>query len=143
MWEVHHEICRLAMAGMKQVDIARVLGITEVSVSTCLNSAVVKQHLHVMRLAKDSAALDVAKKIEEMQPKAAKVLDAVLEGETDANTRLKVEVAKDVLDRGGHGAPKIVKGEIAHAFLTAQDIEDIKQKARASRAIATSIEVVD
>lgn len=143
LWAIHHEICRLAILGMKQIDIARVLGITEATVSTCLNSAVVKQQLHVLRMARDSSVVDVAKRIEAMAPKAAETMDAVLSGDTDANTRLKVDVAKDILDRAGHAAVKTIKGEFAHAFLTIEDIEDIKRKARENKAIAVEATVVE
>jgi len=27
MWDLHHEVCRLALIGMKQVDIANHLGV--------------------------------------------------------------------------------------------------------------------
>ena len=139
VWEIHHEICRLAVIGVKHIDIAKQLNITEASVSNCLNSAVVKEHLHVMRLARDASSIDVAKQIQEMAPKALQLLDDVLEGSKDASLGQQISVATDVLDRAGYAPPKVIKGEFAHAILTKEDIEDIKRGARTEKVLVGDV----
>ena len=136
LWDIHHEICRMAVLGVKPVNIAKDLGITEVTVSTCLNSEVVKQHLHVMRLARDADSIDVAKQIQELAPKAIALLGDILEGEHGATTGQRFAAANSVLDRAGFAPPRVIKGEFAHAFLTVEDIEDIKRKARDEKVLA-------
>lgn len=141
LWEIHHEICRMAILGMKSVNIATYLGITEATVSTCLNSAVVKQHLHIMRMARDASSIDVAKQIQELAPKALEVLEGVLAGTRDATLGQQIGVAEDILDRAGHVPPRVIKGEFAHAYLTKEDIEDIKRNARENKALAEAVDV--
>ena len=43
MWDIHHEVVRLALIGMKSVDIADHLGITPVMVSYTLRSPIVQE----------------------------------------------------------------------------------------------------
>jgi hypothetical protein len=133
--DIHHEIKRLRILGMKSVDIAHYLGITEAVVSYTLNSELMRRELEMMRGARDSEAIDVAKQIKEMAPKALKVLEGILEDElVPAPTRLAT--AKDVLDRGGYGASRQIDIRGAVGYFTAQDIEEIKDRARAQGLIA-------
>lgn len=129
MWERHHQICRLAVMGLKGKAIAETLGITEQTVSNTLNSAIVKRHLSVLRDAADLAAVDVAAEIKALAPLAVKRLREVIENE-DADAKLQVTVSQDILDRAGHGAVKKTQSENLHAHLTMDEIEEIKARAR-------------
>jgi len=126
MWSVHHEIVRLALMGMKSVDIARQLNISPVTVSYTLNSAVVRRQLDVMRGARDVDAVNIAAEIKKLLPKAVKVLDEVMDGQNDA---LRLRAAQDALDRGGHAAVRMMKVDSTHHF-TADEIADIKSRAK-------------
>lgn len=141
LWNVHHEIIRLSLIGMKAVDIAKQLDITEASVSNCLNSSIAKEHLHIMKMARDAHSIDVAKQIQELAPKALEILESVIKGDVDATVGQKIGVAEDVLDRAGFVPPRIIKGEMLHAHLTADDIEEIKKSAKSNKALAE--EVID
>ena len=50
MWDVHHEIVRLALLGMKHIEIASTLGVNPVTVSYTLRSPIVHRQLEQMRL---------------------------------------------------------------------------------------------
>ena len=70
MWEMHHEIVRLLVLGMKNVEICKVLGVSQPMVSYVRNSKVVKDQLAIMRAARDADTIDVARDIREKAPKA-------------------------------------------------------------------------
>jgi hypothetical protein len=125
MWNVHHEITRMLLMGMKSVDIARQLNVSEVMVSYTKNSALVQRKLDIMQGARDMDAVSISKRIQELAPKAVDVLDRLLESEVES---IAFKSAVDVLDRAGHGAVK--KEMTLTGHLTSNDIEDIKSRAR-------------
>lgn len=127
MWSVHHEIVRLAIIGMKHVDIANHLGISPVMVSYTLRSPIVQERLKNMEAARDIDAIDVAKEIQELAPKAVKVLEKLLDEGTENN---QLRAAQDILDRSGHAAVRLIKTENIHAHFSADEIEDMKKRAR-------------
>lgn len=127
IWNSHREIMRLALTGMKQADIARELGVSEVMVSYTLNSPVVKRQLDVMQAARDIDAVDVSKRIQEVAPRALEVLEELLE---DANDAIRFKTATDLLDRAGHAAVKTLRTQSLSVHLDKDDLEEIKQRAR-------------
>lgn len=136
MWDVHHEIVRLALIGMKQVDIAAHLGCTPVMVSYTLKSPIVKRQMDLLQAARNTDAVDVAKEIKAMAPKALEVLKGLMDSEMP-NVRLKA--ATDVLDRAGHGAIKMVQTANVHAFLTAEELDAMKKNAREVGLLVDSV----
>lgn len=140
MWSVHHEIARLALLGMKNVEIAKELGVTEATVGNCLGSELVKKQLMIMRGARDASTIDVAKRIQAMLPEALDVLDKILADE-NASKSVRVNIAQDLLDRGGYGAPKVIETRGFMAHLSGEDIERIKQRAKETGRIASGPDV--
>lgn len=137
IWDTHHEILRLLLLGWKSVDIAQHLGMDPVTISIVKNSSVVKQQLRIMQDARDMETIDVAKQIRDLAPRAVEYLEEVLENPDEA-TRNRLSAAMDLLDRGGYESPK--KFEVAHAFLTKEDIDEIKRRAEESKMIAHSVQ---
>ncbi len=127
MWQVHHEICRLALIGMKQIDIATHLGVSPVTVSYTLRSPIVKRQLEQMAAVRDIDAIDVAVEIKNLAPKAVRVLEDLLDSELPG---IKYKAASDVLDRAGHAAVKTLRTENIHAHFTSDEIADIKKRAK-------------
>uniref|UniRef100_A0A6M3KLP7 Uncharacterized protein n=1 Tax=viral metagenome TaxID=1070528 RepID=A0A6M3KLP7_9ZZZZ len=127
VWNVHHEITRLALIGMKSVDIAHTLNISPVTVSYTLNSTIVRRQLDIMRAARDVDALEVSRNIKNLAPRAVKVLEELMECELP---NIKLSSAKDVLDRAGFPAVKEVNINTGRTYLTKDEIEDIKARAR-------------
>lgn len=138
IWNQHHEIMRLSLCGWKQADIARHLGVSEAMVTYTLNSEIVRKQMAIMRGARDAEALDVAIEIKRLAPLALKRLEEVLSDET-AQARLRVEVAKDLLDRAGYAPVKQIEGKMLNMHLTAEDIEDIKNRAKAAGMISNNV----
>ena len=137
IWNSHHEMMRLAICGWKQSDIARHLNVSEAMVTYTLNSEIVRKQMSIMQGARDADALDVAIEIKRLAPLALQRLKEVLQDEA-AQARLRVDVAKDLLDRAGYAPIKQVEGKMFNVHLTAEDIEDIKARARAAGMIAAS-----
>jgi predicted transcriptional regulator len=127
MWELHHEVCRLALIGMKQVDIATHLGVSPVMVSYTLRSPIVQRQLNQLKAVRDIDAIDVAKEIQALAPRAVRVLDELMDSELP---NIKLKAATDILDRAGHAAVRTLRTENIHAHFTADEISDIKKRAR-------------
>ena len=127
IWNTHREIMRLALLGMKQADIARELGLSEVMVSYTLNSPVVKRQMDVMQSARDIDAVDVAKRIQDVAPRALEVMEELLE---EGNDAIKLRAATDILDRAGHAAVRTIRTQSLAVHLNKEDLEEIKQRAR-------------
>jgi len=127
MWEVHHEVVRLALIGMRQVDIAEHLGVSPVMVSYTLRSPIVREQLKNMSSARDIDAIDISAEIRALAPKAVEVLEELMDNDLP---NIKLKAAQDVLDRAGFAAVKTIKTENVHAHFTADEIMEIKGRAR-------------
>jgi hypothetical protein len=126
LWALHHEILRRKILGQTNREIAKDLNITEPVVSYTTNSALGKRHLELMQGAVDKEVVDIKAKIKEMAAEATKVLEAALA--SDQPMALRVKAATDILDRAGF--PKVTRNENLNAYLTPDDIESIKKRAR-------------
>ena len=127
MWSVHHEIVRLALMGMKYIDIASHLGISPVTVSYTLNSPIVKRQLEQMKAVRDLGAIDIAKKIAELAPAAVAVLEKLLD---DPLPNVALKAAESILDRAGYSAVQRIKQDININHFTPDEITDIKKRAK-------------
>jgi len=126
----NHEILNLDSMGMKGSHIAKTLGVSKVTVSNTLNSAVGKDKMRIMRGAADGKALEVQDRIYGMTEKALDVLDSILENEDErASLSLQRNVARDVLiDLGGFGAPKKLDVRSATTVVTPEFLADLKEQ---------------
>ncbi len=127
MWDSHHEITRLALLGLKHIDIANTLGVTPVMVSYTLNSPIVKRQLAIMRGARDAEAVDVAARIKELAPKAVDILENLMESE---NAGMQYKAAIGILDRAGHAPVQRLQANITHGHFTPEEIAEIKKRAK-------------
>lgn len=127
LWDVHHEIVRLLVTGMKNVEIAATLGVTEAMVSYTANSPIVKRQLELLRAARDLESVDVARKIQEIALDAVEVMEKHVKSATES---ISLKAAQDILDRAGFAPVKKISTENVHAHLTREDIDDIKKRAR-------------
>jgi hypothetical protein len=125
---IHHEIIRLDLLGWKRQDIASYLQVHPATVTNTLEGELGRRERLLLRAARDGETIDVAKEIQRLAPLAISVIEEIM---TDPNSdkKLKFNAATDMLDRAGHGAPTKVQGIFAHAYLTPQELDDIKQRA--------------
>lgn len=126
MKQIHHEIVMLALLGYDHNTIAAKLECSETMVSYTLRSEIVKDKLEILREQRDRHALDVLKRIEELQPHA---LDAMEQMLFDPNTNEvnKRQIAQDLLDRGGTGTEAKARKD---GRLSTKEINNIKDLAR-------------
>jgi transcriptional regulator with XRE-family HTH domain len=132
LWDLHHEVIRMLLLGMKQTDIAAKLNITDCQVSKIKNSQVVQDRLSLMRASRDVQTIDISRDILEVAPRALKLLKNIVENEGEgrqATIGLRSKVAESLLDRAGFGAVKKLQSENVHTFYDANEIERIKQRA--------------
>jgi len=137
LWELHHEVIRMLLLGMKQCDIAERLGISDCQVSKIKNSQVVRDRLVLMGAARDVNTIELSKDILDVAPQALRLLRNVIEGSEEgkqATIGLRTKVAEGMLDRAGFGAVKKVQSDNVHTFYGADEIEVLKQRARIPEA---------
>lgn len=131
IWNITHEIMRLHILGLKNVEIASRLDITAQTVSNCINSSIVKRQISIMQAARDVEAVNVTKRVLEMAPKALDVLEEVMTSETETGS-VRLRAAVEVLNRNAETAP--VRKTETHAryehFLRGKHIDEVKKIAR-------------
>lgn len=127
MWDVHREIMRLAITGMKSTEIAYELNVSEAMVSYTLNSPIVKRQMDNMRAARDMDSIDVGKRIRELSVRAVEVMGELID---DPLPNIQLGAAKDILDRAGFAPIRTLRTENTSVHFTADEIMSIKQRAR-------------
>jgi hypothetical protein len=127
MWDVHHQITRRIFLGQKNTQIANILGVTKEQVSSVRNSPIVQDKLKAMHATANDEVISIQKEIEELAPKALKVMREILEN-PDAPLGVRFNAAKDALDRSGNAAPQQVNH--LHGHFTANDLAIIKNRAK-------------
>lgn len=132
LWEVHKEIARLAVSGVRPVEIARRLGYTQAWLSTVMCSPVFKKYMDSLSTRADDSAIDIKRRIQEGAETGVLELLKVLKGEGEYKgavpVSLKVKVAQDFLDREGHGKVTKVQQDTTVTVLDAARIEELKEK---------------
>jgi hypothetical protein len=139
---LHHEILRLKLSGMKNVDIAERLNCDAQVVSYTVNSTIGKNKLAMMNSMRDEDAVEFSKAVEEMLPSCLKIYKDILTGEK-VDIRLKKQTADTIVkDLAGRAAPKRVDARHVHAFMDKEAIEDMKERGlKAARAAGVIVEV--
>ena len=148
-WEVgeihqmHHEVIQRIFLGMRNVEIAQELGVSEQIISQIKNSQVVRERLDIMRGAAQADTVDLGKEIMELAPRALDLVREAIDGEAgDLGVKEQLKCAERLLDRAGFAGTKTVVGIHAHQHnhFTPDDIEDIKRRAR---EVTVSVEAID
>jgi hypothetical protein len=99
-------------------------------VSYTANSELIKRRLEVMRGARDAEALDLAVEIKRFAPEAFEMLQTIMR--TSDSEKNRIVIAMDAMDRAGYAPPKVIEGRFLHAHFTAEEIEDMKKRAKES-----------
>ena len=126
LWERHKEIMRRLVAGDRQVDIAREMQMTQSRMSIICNSPAFKTQLERLSMGADNNALDVQDRVTALSSDAMSVLEDVLQNGEGVPKKLQVDVARDIMDRAGHGAVK--KTATITATLGADDIAEMHKR---------------
>ena len=144
MWQIHHEIARLHALGLKNTSIAEKLNVSNAMVNYTVNSPIVQAKVAILQGTRDAETVDLVDKIRDIGQKAVLVHETILNDEK-ASPALKLRSADSILDR----IPETSKQRRVdsrhshlHAHLSAEEIEDIKEKGKRA-AIESGEMVVD
>jgi len=150
MSQKHHQIKRLDSLGVySHKEIAKELNCTPENVCAVTGSELYKKEAEVLRVAKDSVAVDVGKRITEIGVKGLDLLDDVVQGKGArtgelADINLRVRVAMDALDRKPTTAKvKTVQGDIRHHLMEGDVLTRIKERAAAAQRQAIADGMVE
>lgn len=146
MWQRHHEIVNLAAQGLKQTDIAELLGINPQTVSNTLNSELGQRKLSELRGDRD---LDAKLNVEKIKGLVSKAIDTYHEAFDDNSGQMtlkdKVKVAETVLnDLSGLKAPTKIQSESTSLILSKIELQEFKKRGiEAARESGLVIDVPD
>ena len=130
LWQRSHEIINLALLGHPQKDIADILKVTPLTVSSTLNSELGMKKLSKMREERDEDAIKVSERITELQAKAFKIYNEILDDVQNViPIKLKKETADTVtMDLGGNRAPTKIDTRSLNLTATTEEIEEFKKR---------------
>jgi len=137
----HREIARLLLEGIKPAQISERFDMPLSTVYNIQSDPLFKAH--TMRLSDeiDQEVIKVRKRLAEMNSKALDALDDLLTYD-NIPPAVRLNTAKDVLDRNGFAPAQNVNHN--HAYFTAQDLLELKQRARnAGAAIEVEYEELE
>lgn len=115
---LHKEICRRIILGQNNKEIASALHITPQTVCLVKNSTITKRHLDHLEDKADDEVVKVRGRIKAVSVDAMKILEQVVSSDSmnnpfyDTPVGLKIKVAQDLLDRGGHSAKRLMEVDI-------------------------------
>jgi predicted transcriptional regulator len=128
LWQRSHEILGLALQGLKQTEIAKVLNISPVTVSNTLNSTLGKEKLSALREGRDEHYVKVSEEIKQLTLKALKTYHYLFDS-ANVDAKMKKETADTVtLDIAGMRAPTKVDTRTLHAHATLEEINEFKRR---------------
>ena len=137
LWQRSHEILRLALMIPKHKEIARILGVSEATVSNTLNSELGRKKLSKMRLARDNETVDVAKRVAELLPKAIDTYEKILDGDPTITKMMKETADTISMDIGGYRAP--TRTQSANLYMTSDELLEFKERGKAAARSAGMI----
>jgi len=98
----HRELARMITLGSSQAELCAAFHITPSTLSLICRSPLFLLELERLGQIRDAGVADVTKTFKEVSPIAADILERTMY--QTKSERLKVDIAKDILDRAGHGA---------------------------------------
>jgi hypothetical protein len=145
LWERHQEIARRLVAGERPIDIARSMNMTPTRISIIMNSPIFKQQLAKLSSRADESAVNIQERLKEESRNAIDYLSKVLKGDANeaggnCSPALRSSVAKDILDRAGHGKIQKIHQVNENIILTGDRIEELKRK---RQEMLKGIKVID
>ena len=107
--DVHREMARLLVMGMKHVDIAQLLGCDEHSIANFKNSKLGAAMIDKLHIERDESAKDVSRVLKEDAMNNVELLQSIRDNEKTPN-KIKVDIAQDLLSRAGYA--KVTKTQV-------------------------------
>lgn len=133
----HREIARLVVEGKTPAQIAYDMKMHIATVSALIKDPLFRAHIDRLNDSVDVAVIDVRAELVKKQEPALAVYDDILKND-GVPFAVQLNAAKDILDRTGFAVVKDHRH--LHAVLTADDLNDIKARAKASGYLANDPE---
>jgi hypothetical protein len=118
----HREIARRLVLGETQSQIARSLNMSEGRMTLIVNSPLFKLEIAKMEKDRTDAVVDVANQIVLACPEALDQVERIMY--TANSEKVRLDAAKDLLDRGGFGAVKKFAGVVGHGDIDTASMQD-------------------
>ena len=144
LWQRTHEILDMILTGMKGSEVARILGISPVTVSNAINSTLGRQKLAKMREERDGEFIKLNEEVRELTEKALATYHEVFDDESGKfTTNQKLKVTDTVaLELSGLRAPTRIDSRSIHTIATLEEIEGFKSRGlKAAKESGMLIEV--
>lgn len=122
----HQEAARMRAAGVSESVISRELGVARKTVANWLQDPKMEILTSTIQAGRDQAASVAAERIRELQLEAVEVLADLLKPGTRENVRLNA--ARDLLDRGGNAMPKQVQVSSVKAELSFEEVLELRER---------------
>lgn len=150
IWANHQEVIRLAAAGLKHVDIAQQVGLTNVQVGNILNSPLGRAEVMRISNLRDKDVSVISARIREQVGKALKLTEQILDGavvDEDGEVQipslsLRQRTASDLLDRDPLTQKRSTRTNESSGALSTSDIAEIVSAAREIGIVMQEAEVV-
>jgi predicted transcriptional regulator len=143
LWQRSHEILNLAALGYKNTDIARILNVSPVCVSNTINSDLGVAKLSDLRKSRDEEVKMTTERIRCLTERALDTYFELFDNEKgEASLKDRKDGAKDVLLELS-GLRAATKVHNVNTTLTAQDIEDMKNRGRSFIDITPPTEEIE
>jgi len=132
----HQQLARLLVGGHSQSEIARILNVHKSTVSRLVRDPLVLNEIDRLQEMADVNTAACVPGIPEKLQKAAHlsidIIEKILSDERDDPdmSKIKANVALDILGRAGYGIQKQVRVESVSTHLTSDDIAEIKRRAK-------------
>ncbi len=138
IWDTHHEIMRLLVMGLSRQEIARIMGVSPVTVTNVQNSPICRDRLNALREKRDANAMDMTNAIRELAPLAVRKLEDTM---SCGLPNVELAAAKDVLDRAGYTPVTRVRTENYNLHFTPDELAEIKKRALESGLVQKEIDI--
>ena len=137
----HHQIIRMHLDGMRNIDIAEQLGITACNVSDVLNSDLARQHIAKLTAAADKTAVVSHLEFQAAAVEANKYLRDIIKGVEEAPVNTRVQVCQNYLDRAGYAPIAKSQVAVAHGHFDPDDLKALKERAERAKREQLAIPV--
>jgi predicted transcriptional regulator len=130
LWQRNHEIINLHVQGLRNTQIAEIMGVTKESVSQTINSELGKYKISDLRKSRDDEVRVAQEKVRVLTNKALNVYHEIFDDESGESSLKDKKAVADtvVLELSGLRAPTKIQSHSMSVQLTRADLEEFKQR---------------
>ncbi len=124
----HREIVRLSALGKKNIEIARMLGCCAGTVQKVLEMPITQRYKADLQASRDEYLMAAQEELTELLPSVTQLYRDIINQDIQTKIELRVDLAKDIMDRMGLPKTKksIIESANISAKITAKDLEALR-----------------